>query len=138
MMVAAKIAEGGVVDRSPRNKPDEIDRVFDFVFDLAAAANTADGREQQHFAKHARMDRWLAERAMIFRLPVRPIQPIEHLVQSPHRMILRDPILQCIANQHELIPGHRGILPVAHFGLSLTHRSSVISSATFVLHQPSC
>jgi hypothetical protein len=65
----AKNGERGVIDRATRGEPDEVDRVCDVVFDLAARADLSNQSEQQNLGQHAEMNGRLSFPPVVGGLP---------------------------------------------------------------------
>ncbi len=104
-VLAAELAERGVIDRSRFHQPAKVDPLLKRRFQLAAGANLHQQPVQNDARQHPRMNRRLPVRhVFVCRLPRRPVQLPQHLIQKPHRMIGPHRIVQPLRKQHRLPP----------------------------------
>jgi hypothetical protein len=77
----AKLAQRGMIDRSPLGQPEKIHVVSGQILEHAAGADAAQQPIQDHACDHARRDRRLSAPQRVFRLPGGPVLCLQDLVQ---------------------------------------------------------
>ena len=121
LMLAAKVADGGVVDGAARDQPHEIDGVRDLVFNHPRTAYAADHGEQQNLAQNAGVDRRLAEFSIVRIFPCSPVKPVENFIEQPDGMIVEDSFFEAGWYEEDLISAAWRGLPVASIDRFLRH-----------------
>ena len=133
----AELAEGRVVDDPSLRQPHEIHVVPAKVLQHPAGADAAHQAVEDHAGHDPRWDRRLTLLPIVLRLPRRPIQPVEHLVQQTNRMVVANRVVQGRREENDLIPRHPWFRPILHGpSPSQNNRRSLAVIASVNYNQP--